>query len=313
MPLSNSTNYTIDRDTLIRSAYELIHVAVEGQAMQANEITVASRTLNMMLKAWTAFGLHIWKRKRHIINPLVLNQSQYLLGTPLATRVTLAGAGTTATATIVQHNLSTGESITIAGATDVDYNGTFTITVTDENTFTYTAGGAVGATDAGTAVLASAGSIIRPERLSEVTRVDTSGNSVPMTELTRNEYEQLPTKTSAGIPIQFHYERTLGAGIFYVWPTADATAVTEYKLHIDYQAPIDDMNASNDSFDFPQEWYEAITLGLAERLGPRYGLPIDELRILKGDAFTALTLAKDYDVEEGSVYLQADLPPPAGQ
>lgn len=54
-------------------------------------------------------------------------------------------AGTTATVTTgINHNLATGDTVTIAGATGVDaslYNGSFVITVTGLTTFTYTMAG----------------------------------------------------------------------------------------------------------------------------------------------------------------------------
>ncbi len=46
-------------------------------------------------------------------------------------------AGTTAQATSLGHGFSSGQSVTIANATPSAYNGTYTITVLDANTFTY--------------------------------------------------------------------------------------------------------------------------------------------------------------------------------
>jgi hypothetical protein len=48
---------------------------------------------------------------------------------------------TTATVTtLVAHNLSNGDSVTVSGCTPSAYNGTFTITVTGTTTFAYTMG-----------------------------------------------------------------------------------------------------------------------------------------------------------------------------
>lgn len=44
----------------------------------------------------------------------------------------------TATAIAPDHSLETGDSVVIAGADQADYNGTFTVTVTDKDTFTFT-------------------------------------------------------------------------------------------------------------------------------------------------------------------------------
>lgn len=53
----------------------------------------------------------------------------------------LTSAGTapsiTATVTATAHGFSTGDRVTIAGAAQDAYNGTFVVTVTDANTFTY--------------------------------------------------------------------------------------------------------------------------------------------------------------------------------
>lgn len=46
------------------------------------------------------------------------------------------GAGTV-TATLVGHGLATGDTVTISGANESRFNGTFTITVTGDDTFTY--------------------------------------------------------------------------------------------------------------------------------------------------------------------------------
>ncbi len=63
-------------------------------------------------------------------------------------------AGTTATVTVASnHGYSTGDSVTISGATGVDadlYNGAFAITVTSATQFSYTMTGTPNASAAGT-------------------------------------------------------------------------------------------------------------------------------------------------------------------
>ena len=50
----------------------------------------------------------------------------------------ITSSGTTATVTLTAHGYSTSNSVAISGASPDTYNGTFTITVVDANTFTYT-------------------------------------------------------------------------------------------------------------------------------------------------------------------------------
>lgn len=53
----------------------------------------------------------------------------------------LTSTGSTATATAAGHNLATGVTITVAGANESEYNGSFVVTVTGPNTFTYSISG----------------------------------------------------------------------------------------------------------------------------------------------------------------------------
>jgi hypothetical protein len=72
----------------------------------------------------------------------VMNQPFVRMNGTTAT-ASLTRTGTVATVTVVGHNLSTGQIVTISGATSDTtlWNGTFTITVTGPDTFTYTMSG----------------------------------------------------------------------------------------------------------------------------------------------------------------------------
>jgi autotransporter-associated beta strand protein len=60
---------------------------------------------------------------------------------------TVARSSTTVTATLANHGFYTGQQVWISGANQADYNGLYTITVNDANTFTYISAG-TGATPA---------------------------------------------------------------------------------------------------------------------------------------------------------------------
>ena len=59
-------------------------------------------------------------------------------------------ASTATVTTASAHGFTTGQSVTIAGATQAEYNGTFTITVTGASTFTYTVTGTPATSATGT-------------------------------------------------------------------------------------------------------------------------------------------------------------------
>lgn len=72
------------------------------------------------------------------------------------TVVSITRSGTTATVTVTAHGYKTGMYITISGADQADYNGTFQITVVTADTFTYTVGGSPATPATGTIICSPA-------------------------------------------------------------------------------------------------------------------------------------------------------------
>ena len=134
----------------------------------------------------------------------------------------------------------------------------------------------------------------------------TSNVDVPMRVITRDEYNRLGNKSSAGTPIQVYYEPRRDDGILHVFPTPSATDAANVSIHIVYQAPFDDFDQATDTPDFPQEWYDAVTYGLATRLAPEYGLPIPDRKTLWQEMSIIKQDALNFGLEEGSIYFQVD-------
>jgi hypothetical protein len=76
---SGSVDYTVDRDTLIQMAFELIKVGVEGETLSSDDITIATRALNIMIKAYHVHGLQLWKRASVTV-PLTAATAAYTIG-----------------------------------------------------------------------------------------------------------------------------------------------------------------------------------------------------------------------------------------
>jgi hypothetical protein len=79
-----------------------------------------------------------------LVAPLVAQSWNRLMLTRKATTPTVTSitrSGTTATVTATAHALLTGDTVTIAGADQAEYNGSFAITRTGADTFTYTVPG----------------------------------------------------------------------------------------------------------------------------------------------------------------------------
>lgn len=135
----------------------------------------------------------------------------------------------------------------------------------------------------------------------------TSGLDIPMRIITRSEYELLGNKTSAGMPVQIFYEPLLTTGILHVYPVPTSTVASGYTLSIIYQRPFEDFDATADEPDFPQEYYDCIKFGLADRIAPEHGLAIQERQDLRSRAKELRQEALGFGTEEGSMFFMADL------
>lgn len=235
MATSGDTTYSIDRDTLIKEVLQLIEAIGEGQSPNSTQYSDASRTLNLMLKAWMAYGIQLWKIDTTSFS-LTQSKQSYTIGK--------------------------------SGSIDIDNP--------------------------------------RPLKILEMVIRDSNNNDVNLIPLTREEYWNLSDRTTEGTPVQFYYDKSIPNGTIYLWPVADSDAATNSTIHIAYQSPIEDMDASTDELDFPQEWYEAVKYGLAVRLAPVYGLDINRYQLLKLMSDEVLQLALSWDTEQESIYFRVD-------
>jgi len=129
---------------------------------------------------------------------------------------------------------------------------------------------------------------------------------IPMRILTKQEYSILGNKSTSGKPIQIYYEPLKDSGVLNVFPTPAANDVASSTIYITYQRPYEDMNLATDVPDFPQEWYDAVVYGLATRLAPEYGVPLDQRQLLNKEAAEIKNTALSFGTEEGSLYFTVE-------
>lgn len=134
----------------------------------------------------------------------------------------------------------------------------------------------------------------------------TSNIDIPVRIITKQEYNMLGNKSTTGMPIQLYYEPLRDTGVLYVFPTPTSYEEANKQLHIVYQRPFEDFDASTDNPDFPQEWYDAVTYGLATRLAPEYGVPAADRKTLFQEAGIIKQEALNFGLEEGSLYFQVE-------
>jgi len=134
----------------------------------------------------------------------------------------------------------------------------------------------------------------------------TSDVDIPMRIITKQEYNILGNKTSSGNPIQVYYNPQSEYGILNVFPVPSTTEQSANTIVIHYQRPFEDFDASTDTPDFPQEWYDAIAYGLACRLAPEYGVAMADRKLLWQEMTIIKQDALNFGLEEGSLYFQRD-------
>lgn len=234
MATSNSTNFTVTRDDIIKRALRLLGVVAQGETPTTDQVTEAAFALNMLAKAWQADGMPLWAIKQTSIT-LVNGQRDYTIG--------------------------------IGQAIDIP----------------------------------------KPLKVYEAfNRSSTSNVDIPMRPLTKQEYNLLGNKSSSGNPIQYYYDpqRVFGTLSFFPVPTsAEAAANT---VVITYQRPFEDFDSAVDEPDFPQEWFDALSYGLACRLAPEYGIPPTDRKTLWQEMSLIKQDALNFGLENGSMFFEVD-------
>lgn len=133
----------------------------------------------------------------------------------------------------------------------------------------------------------------RPHRISECRYRDANSRDLPMEELTRVEYFEMPLKTTAGIPTQYYMDPQRSSATLYIWPVL--SAVTTETIKYTYSRVFEDVASADEDLDIPQEWLDVVSLALADRLQGFYGKSDDRLT---ARAQASVATAKAMDRED---------------
>lgn len=308
MATSGSTNFAVNRTQMIKAAMLKIGAIDAAQTPTGPDYDSISTSLNMMLKAMQADGLKLWLRKKATLL-LENNKSSYNLG-PSGDHCTYSYTRTQIKVAASASDTSIDVDDT-TGAAASDYIGfvldsgtiqwTTIASVVDGDTLTIGAPGLSGAAAVDNYVYFYRTKIDRPLRVLQAVVRDSSSNDRPVEIIGQDLYYDLTTKTSDGRITQVHYDPQLTNGVLYVWPQSSEMTDT---LELIVQRPWEDMDNATDDFDCPQEWYEAILYGLAYRICPDYGVPIQTKNSIGVDAAMFFDKAMGFDVENASLFLR---------
>lgn len=123
-------------------------------------------------------------------------------------------------------------------------------------------------------------------------RLRQSGRDLPMELLTGDEYDELPLKTSTGIPTQYYFDQQNTDGVIYIWPLM--AAVSGETIEYTYQRHFQDITALDQNVDVPHEYLSLVGYALAEQIAP--GFMIDP-KVVSRQVATMMANAASSDRE----------------
>jgi len=300
---SGSIDFSATRDDIITEALEQMGVLAEGQSPSANQLTSMSRTLNMLVKAWQGEGLNLFTLQKLYVY-LEKNKQEYNLSSTSSDNFSTEYNRTTTT----QDQVATDTTIEVTSADGMATSDHIGIklsdgtmqwtTITNISTLTITINDALtGAITSGETIYFYTTKANRPMRISNVVLRDViSLQDTPIWTVSRQEYIELPNKSSDGTVNQVWYDPQIGTGLLNVWPESDSV---DRLLVLWVQRTLEDFDSATDDSDFPQEWYLPLALNLAALSCTKYGVPRFERVYIQKMAMDYKKLAESFDIEEG--------------
>ena len=247
MAVSNSVDFELDVADYIEEAFERCGLDVRT----GYDLKSAKRSLNLMLAEWANRGLNQWTIKQ-VSLPLVTGIADYpagilnmTVGTVNAFRLgeNITGVTSGATASLTSATSATVFAITIP-------SGTF---VAGETIVGETSGASTTVTSA--IDFSNVRSNI--DILSVVVRRD--GTDFALSRLSRDDYINIPNKTTQSRPNQFFLDRQV-TPILKIWPVPENdTDVIFYNA----LTRMDDADTFINNMDMPFRFYPCLAAGLA--------------------------------------------------
>lgn len=340
MALANTFTFSVTASDLIQHAMFNIGALGESETPTTAENTDCLWKLQALVKQWMgaqdfAPGLKQWTRAR---GDLFLSSSKgvYQLG---PTGDSWAGALTGNDPSVVsQQNVTSAASA--SGATTLTFASTTGMTVADFLVVQLSSGDiqatSIGSINSGVVTLGNGNTLKasvasgayvwnytqkaqRPLAIITAVLRDSQANDIPLNVMTLQDYEMLPTKTSTTYltdPTAYYYESQIGSqltspsisgsGMLYL-DCGAAQDITKH-LHIVYLRPTMDFTDTTSNPEYPQQWYRALTWGLAKEIAPMFDAQWTE--VMESNFKDALAMARQADPETTSLYFapNADLP-----
>lgn len=295
------------RNQILNEALEIVGAKALGQAANPEDLLSADNTLRQMVDRWQAAGAHLFNQNEATLF-LAVGQVKYQLGnssTDHATEVfteTTLSADAAASATTASLTSTTGLAIADNLGFRLTDGTMHWTTVTTVTPLLFTPALASAAAS-GNTVFYYTTDLEKALRVPDARRRDGSGSTAQEIEMVvygKNDYQNLPNKTTSGTPTIFYYDPKQLHGEMFIW--ASPTSSTDL-VKFTYYKPLSAYDSASDQGDFPSEWAQTVTWNLVVLISvkfPGYDLPPMVLPM----AQAMYNDLKDWDTEDASVSFQ---------
>ena len=136
----------------------------------------------------------------------------------------------------------------------------------------------------------------RPDRVKKVYHRNSAGQDFPLAQWNYDDWEMMPVKTSTGRPTIFVIDRQRTATTITLWPVPDATAAAG-SLRVSYERVMEDVSATSDIVDVPQEWLDMLTDLIGSRMASSFRIENASVQEVRERGVASLNAVLGYDRE----------------
>ncbi len=279
MATSGSFDFNYNTIEILEMAARKVGALADGQVLTNEQVDIYKKDLNAMVKAWRADNIFLWE--------------EVFLSLPIQDSSEVSSLGDDYRC-ILPHTSSSENEPGVGSKWP-----TFWVLLSQ----TSVAPAWVILTD-----YVSANTYILESQIVDVLRMRRkdipSGNTVPITKVTQEEFFDLADSSTLGTPDQFYFKRDFTPTIqLYPFPNSSTDYLLEFWA---WQYP-QDFDSNNDNPDFLQDWLEALVDGLAVRLAPSAGIFGSQLKDLQNISAVSKDRAQKLDHETGDIRFSPNL------
>lgn len=285
MAFSGSKNFEPDVAEYVEEAFERCGLELRT----GYDARTARRSLNFLFADWANRGLNRWTIKQ-LTQTVAADITEYPLGTitlsvaasgSFTIAETITGGTSAATASVITKPTATSMTITVP-------SGTFVASET-----------ITGSSSSATTTVSEAPSLVDTQSsidiLSAVVR--RSSQDIAIQRLSRDDYLNIPNKTTTGRPIQFYVDRQI-TPVIKIWPAPENSTD---EIIYDRLVRIDDADTSVNTMQVPFRFYPCLAAGLAYYISLKRAP--DRVQLLKTIYEEEFIRAADEDRDRASLTL----------